>query len=214
MNPMKTKIDMQNWSRRDYYRYFGGFDDPFFGVVVNVDCTAAYTYCKKHDLSFFLYYMYESAKAVNMVENFRYRLVDGDIYLYDRVHPSTTVGRKDNTFGFALFEYTDTFETFAANAKEKIGEVQTYPGLRIEENASRVDVVHCTTIPWFSFTGAKHEKSIRCGESIPKFAYGKFFVQDGKKLMPVSINANHGLVDGYHVARYMELFQEGLNKDS
>lgn len=211
---MKTKIDTQNWSRRDYYTYFGAFDDPFFGVVVNVDCTAAYDYCRNHDVSFFLYYMYESIKAVNQVENFRYRLLDGEVYLFDRVHPSTTVGRHDNSFGFALFEYTDNFESFAANAKEKIAEVQTYPGLRIEENAMRVDVVHCTTVPWFSFTGVKHEKSILNGDSIPKFAYGKYFDHDGHKLLPVSINAHHGLVDGYHVAQYLELFQEGLNKGS
>jgi chloramphenicol O-acetyltransferase type A len=211
---MKTKIDIQNWSRKDYYTYFGSFDDPFFGVVVNVDCTAAYDYCKKHGVSFFLYYMYESIKAVNMVENFRLRLIDGEIYLFDLVHPSTTVGREDNSFGFALFEYKDTFEAFAINAKERIAEVQTYEGLRIEENTSRVDVVHCTTVPWFSFTGVKHEKSIRNGDSIPKFAYSKFFEQEGRKLLPVSINAHHGLVDGYHVARYLELFQEGLNRGS
>jgi chloramphenicol O-acetyltransferase type A len=209
---MKTRIDQNSWPRRDYYRYFGGFDDPFFGVVVNVDCTVAYDYCKKHEISFFLYYMYQSAKAVNQVENFRYRIIDGDIYLFDLVHPSTTVAREDNSFGFALFEYSDNFEAFSKNAKAQIAEVQTYSGLRIEENASRVDVVHCTTTPWFSFTGVKHEKSIRCGDSIPKFAFGKFYAQGGRKLMPVSINANHGLVDGYHVAKYLELFQEGLNK--
>lgn len=208
---MKTKIDQDSWPRRDYYRYFGSFDDPFFGVVVNVDCTAAYDYCKKQDISFFLYYMYHSAKATNQVENFRSRIIDGDIYLFDIVHPSTTVAREDHSFGFALFEYNDNFEALCANAKKQIAQVQTYTGLLIEENASRVDVVHCTTTPWFSFTGVKHEKSIRCGESIPKFAFGKFFEQQGKRLMPVSINAHHGLVDGYHVGQYLKLFQEGLN---
>jgi chloramphenicol O-acetyltransferase type A len=208
---MKTRIDQNSWPRRDYFRYFGGFDDPFFGVVVNVDCTAAYDYCKKHDVSFFLYYLYQSAKAVNQVENFRLRIIDGDIYLFDLVHPSTTVARQDNSFGFALFEYTDDFEAFCINAKKQIAEVQTYSGLHIEENVRRVDVVHCTTTPWFSFTGFKHEKSIRNGDSIPKFAFGKFFEQGGRKMMPVSINANHGLVDGYHVGKYLELFQEGLD---
>lgn len=211
---MKTRIDINSWSRKDYYLYFGSFDDPFFGVVVNVDCTAAYDYCKENDVSFFLYYMYQSIKAVNRVENFRYRIIDGQVYLFDVVHPSTTVARKDNSFGFALFEYSDSFGAFSINAKEKIAEVQTYSGLRIEENAQRVDVVHCTTVPWFSFTGVKHEKSIRCGESIPKFAYGKYFEQAGRRLLPVSINAHHGLVDGYHVARYLDLFQDGLDKGS
>ena len=211
---MKTKIDLATWPRRDYYNYFGSFDDPYFAVVVNVDCTTAYQYCKQNDASFFLYYMYQSIKAVNQVENFRYRIKDGEVYLFDRVHPSTTVGRKDHTFGFALFEYKDTFESFRLNAEKKIAEVETYQGLPVGENATRLDVIHCTTTPWFSFTGFKHEKNIRCGESIPKFAFGKFFESGRKKLLPVSVNVNHGLVDGYHVGRYLELFQEGLNMDS
>jgi chloramphenicol O-acetyltransferase type A len=208
---MKTKIDLNTWSRRDYYKYFGSCDDPFFGVVVNVDCTTAYDYCKKNDVSFFLYYMYESIKAINRVENFRYRILDGEVWIFDRVHASSTVGRKDHTFGFAFFDFTDDFTSFAENAEKKIAEVQEYPGLRINEN-TRLDVVHYTTLPWFSFSGFKHEKNIRCDESIPKLAFGKFFEFEGKKLMPHSINANHGLVDAYHIGKYLEFFQEGLNK--
>ena len=209
---MKTKIDLNNWPRRDYYKYFGSCDDPFFGVVVNADCTKAYDYCKKHDVSFFLYYMHESIKALNQVENFRYRIINGEIWLFDCVHASSTVGRKNHTFGFAFFDFTDDFASFAENAEKKIAEVQEYQGLKINEN-TRLDVVHYTTLPWFSFTGFKHEKNIRCEESIPKLAFGKFFESQGKKLMPHSINANHGLVDAYHISKYLEYFQEGLNKN-
>ena len=155
--------------------------------------------------------MHESIKALNRVENFRYRIIDGEIWVFDRVHASSTVGRKDHTFGFAFFEVTDDFASFAENAEKKIAEVQEYQGLRINEN-TRLDVVHYTTLPWFSFTGFKHEKNIRCEECIPKLAFGKFFETDGKKLMPHSINANHGLVDAYHIGKYLEYFQEGLNK--
>jgi chloramphenicol O-acetyltransferase type A len=209
---MRTKIDLEGWSRRDYYNYFGSFDDPYFGVVVNVDCTATYEHCKNQGLSFFLCYLYESIKALNQVENFRYRIIDGEVWLFDRVHASTTVGRKDGTFGFALLEYTGGFDRFRAEAEKKIAEVQQAPRLRTDdEDAKRLDIVHYTTLPWFSFTGFKHEKNIRCNESIPKIAFGGFFESGGRKLMPVSINANHGLLDAYHIAQYLELFQTGLN---
>ncbi len=209
---MKTKIDLKTWERREYFNYFGSCDDPYFGIVANVDCTIAYQTCKKHGYSFFVYYMFESIKALNRIENFRYRLIDGEVWLFDRVHASTTVGRSDNTFGFALFEYTENFEAFQKQAQEEIAEVQKSQGLRANDGAKMLDVIHCTTIPWISFTSVKHEKNISRNESIPKIAFGKFFEHGGKKLMPVSVNANHGLVDGYHVGKYFELFQEGLNK--
>jgi chloramphenicol O-acetyltransferase type A len=209
---MKTKIDLNTWPRRDYYNFFSSYDDPYFGVVVNVDCTKAYNYCKKHDISFFVYYTYESIKALNRVENFRYRIIDGEVWLFDRVHASPVIAREDHSFSFALFEYTGDFESFRTLAEKQIAEVKTYTGLPMAEGPRRLDVVHYTTVPWFSFTSFKHEKNIRCGESVPKIAFGKFFETGRKRLMPISINAHHGLVDGYHIGKYLEYFQEGLNK--
>ncbi|MDR2700307.1 MAG: chloramphenicol acetyltransferase [Nitrososphaerota archaeon] len=208
---MKTKINFQTWSRREYYEHFGSCDDPYFGVIPNVDCTFAYETCKRLGFSFFVYYMFESIKAVNQVENFRYRIIDKDIWLFDRVHASTTIGRPDNTFSFALFEYTEDFTVFQKNAKNQIEGVQKTRGLQVNDDARRFDVIHYTTLPWFSFTSFRHEKNFSYKESIPKIAFGKFFEYGSKKWLPVSVNANHGLVDGYHVSKYLEFFQTGLN---
>jgi chloramphenicol O-acetyltransferase type A len=155
--------------------------------------------------------MFESIKAINQIENFRYRLIDEDIWLFDRIHASTTIGRPDNSFGFALFEYTENFTTFQKNAEIQIAEVQKTCGLKVTDDAKRFDVIHYTTLPWFSFTSFRHEKNVNSKESIPKIAFGKFFEYNGKKMLPVSVNVNHGLADGYHVGKYLELFQKGLN---
>ena len=210
---MKTKVNFQTWSRREYFEHFGRCDDPYFGVTSNVDCTMAYESCKRLGCSFFVYYMFESIKAVNQIENFRYRLIDEDIWLFDRIHASTTIGRSDNSFGFALFEYTEDFEVFQKNAAAQIAQVQKTSGLKVNyEDAKRVDVIHYTTLPWFSFTSFRHEKNLGGKESIPKIAFGKFFEHENKKWLPISIHINHGLADGYHIGKYLELFQNGLNK--
>jgi len=209
---MKTRIDVQNWCRREYYEHFGKCDAPYFGVTVNVDCSVAYETCKRLGFSFFVYYTFESIKAINKIENFRYRIIDQDIWLFDSLHASTTVGRVDGSFGFALFEYVDDFQKFQKNAEAQIVEVQKTLGLRVNDDAKRLDVIHYTTLPWFSFTSFRHETNHSGKESIPKIAFGKFFEHNQKKWLPMSVNANHGLVDGYHIGKYLELFQEGLNK--
>ncbi|MCL2642727.1 MAG: CatA-like O-acetyltransferase [Candidatus Bathyarchaeota archaeon] len=209
---MKSKVDFQVWSRREYYEHFGLCDDPYFGVTSNVDCTVAYETCKRLGCSFFVYYMFESIKAVNQIENFRFRVIGEDVWLFDCIHASTTIGRLDNSFGFAFFEYTENFERFQKNAADQIALVQKTSGLKADADAKRVDVIHYTTLPWFSFTSFRHEKNLSSKESIPKIAFGKFFEHDGKKWLPVSVNVNHGLADGYHVGKYLDLFQKGLNK--
>jgi chloramphenicol O-acetyltransferase type A len=179
---MKVKVDLASWGRREYFEHFGaGCVDPFFGVTVNVDCSVAFEVCRRRGFSFFVYYMFVSLGAVNLVENFRYRLLEGEVWLFDRVHASTTVGRRDGSFGFALFEYIEDFGVFQKNAAEQIAGVQESVGLGADcEDAKRFDVVHCTVLPWFSFTSFRHEKRLTGQESIPKIAFGKFFERENK----------------------------------
>ena len=51
-------LDIDNWKRKDHFHFFRQFEEPFFGVTVNVDCTNAYNTAKSNGISFFLYYLY------------------------------------------------------------------------------------------------------------------------------------------------------------
>ncbi len=50
---MKTAIDLNNWIRKDHYLFFSQFEEPFYGITVSIDCTAAYQYAKENAISFF-----------------------------------------------------------------------------------------------------------------------------------------------------------------
>ena len=54
MNQIEKIIDIATWNRREHYEHFSAFDDPFFGVTVNVDCTRAYQEAKDKGVSFSL----------------------------------------------------------------------------------------------------------------------------------------------------------------
>ncbi|WP_262709726.1 CatA-like O-acetyltransferase [Pedobacter polaris] len=49
---MKQLLDLENWSRKDHFNFFNRFEEPFFGVVVDIDCTIAYDKCKKEGIGF------------------------------------------------------------------------------------------------------------------------------------------------------------------
>ena len=51
MNQIEKIIDIATWNRREHYEHFSAFDDPFFGVTVNVDCTRAYQEAKDKGVS-------------------------------------------------------------------------------------------------------------------------------------------------------------------
>ena len=81
------------------------FDDPFFGVTVNVDCTRAYQEAKDKGVSFSLLVLHRVVTAAAAVEEFRYRIEGDRVVCYDSLLPEATVGRADHTFSFAAFEY-------------------------------------------------------------------------------------------------------------
>ena len=92
---MKHLIDLETWPRREHFAFFSAFEEPFFGLVANVDCTTAQVEARRLGVSFFLYYLYHALEAANEVEAFRYRIENGQVYCYDRVHASATLGRTD-----------------------------------------------------------------------------------------------------------------------
>ena len=208
---MYKLLDIKNWNRREHFEFFGQFDEPFFGIVAEINCTNAYNFCKEHQIPFFLFYHYKSIIAVNRSEEFRYRIKDNGIIVYDTIHVTTTISRDDNTFAFSFIPFVQSFDEFSELARAEIRNVKTSEGLRINENSARLDVIHYSTVPWISFTGVTHARNFKFNDSVPKITFGRFSQKNNKKMMPVSINVHHGLMDGYHVGQYLELFEQLIN---
>jgi chloramphenicol O-acetyltransferase type A len=205
---MKTKINLDTWYRKSHFEFFNSFDEPFFGANVNVDVTIAYKNAKEQGVSFFLYYLHLILKAANSIENFKYRVQDGEVYLYDIVHASTTISRPDTTFGFSYIDYHPDFTEFVTAAQPEIKRVQAGTGLELRPV---FNVLHVSAIPWVNFTGLTHARNFAFEDSMPKISLGKVTQQDGKLLMPVSITVHHGFIDGRQLGEYIDLFQQLLN---
>jgi chloramphenicol O-acetyltransferase type A len=207
---MKRLLNINNWERKDHYHFFKQFEEPFFGVCVNIDCTIAYAKAKELTTSFFLYYLYQSLAAANQIEPFRYRISNEEVLIYDAVNASPTINRPDGTFGFSYIDYYPTFNAFVIAAKKEIDRVQNSTGL--VPAISGENVIHYSSVPWISFTSLSHARAFSFKDSCPKITFGKIVEADGKKQMPVSIHVHHALMDGFHVGQYIDRFQTLMNQ--
>ena len=207
---MKHLIDLETWPRREHFAFFSALEEPFFGLTAHVDCTAAQAEAKRLGVSFFLYYLYHALEAANEVEAFRYRIESGQVYCYDRIHASATLGRPDHTFAFSFIEQHDTLAGFIAAAEVEIAAVQASTGLRLSDATARPDVVHCSALPWVRFTALSHARSFSHPDSCPKISFGQVFSEGDTRHMPVSVNLHHGLGDGYHAGLFLAAFQRRL----
>ena len=206
-------INIESWNRKEHFEFFSRMASPYFGITTEVDCTIAYDNAKENGNSFFAHYLHKSMIAVNSVEELRLRIVDNKVALFEKINAGATVGRADGTFGFIFVNFSDDFETFNKELQNEIQTVLNSTGLRLNDDDIKKDLIRHSTIPWNSFTGLLHPTNFDRTESVPKITFGKFSIREGKKYLPVSIEAHHGLVDGFHLAKYLSEFQRQLDKE-
>ena len=119
MNQIEKVIDIATWNRKEHFEHFSAFDDPFFGVTVNVDCTRAYREAKDKGISFSLLVLHRIITAAAKVEEFRYRIEGDRVVCYDSLLPEATVGRADHTFSLLLLNMTRTNSSLSVKRKLK-----------------------------------------------------------------------------------------------
>ena len=207
---MKEKIDINAWLRKDHFNFFNTFDEPFFGLTVEIDCTATYQEAKANGVSFFLLYLHKSLVAANQIENFKYRIINGEVWNYKVVNAAATINRPNGTFGFGYFDYLENFNDFSAEANREIEKVKATSGLI--PSSSGENVIHYSALPWLNFTSMSHARNYSYKDSCPKISFGRVRDEGNKKIMPVSIHVNHALMDGFHVAQFVDVYQQWLSQ--
>jgi len=206
---MRQKLDIETWARKEHFNFFKTFDEPFYGVCVSVDCTAAYKFAKQNKCSFYLYTLYNALAAAQLIEPFRLRIEDDEVFIYDRIHAASTVARGNGTFGFGYIDYYPLFEEFLVNANREVERVQNSTLL---DKATRWDLIRFSSLPWIDFTSLSHARMFSFEDSAPSISFGKMTEKDGKRPMPMSVHVHHALVDGVHIGQYIDCFQELMNK--
>lgn len=209
MSLMAGYLDVSSWARREVFEFFVGFDKPYFNICTRLDITNLLSLLRNRpDVSVMLAYHYFALRMANEIEPFRYRLREGRVFVHDMIHGGTTVMLPNENFTLAYFEYDPDFETFINGADRAVKEVQAGDGA-FRPN-TRDDMIHCTTLPWVSFTSFSHARNWAREDSVPKIAFGKFVKEDDRTLLPFSVEVHHALMDGLHVGRYVSRMEKAL----
>jgi chloramphenicol O-acetyltransferase type A len=178
-------------------------------MCVNVDLTRFYPYLKGHGVSFTAAIIYVISRAANSVPEFRYRMRDGEIVEHEIVSPSVTILVDNDLFTFCTIDYCQDFDEFASKAARLIASVKDHPTLK--DPPGRDDLLYMTAIPWVSFTSFTHPMKLHPTDSIPRFAWGKYFEEGGILKMPLSVQGHHALMDGIHMSKLYIQVQDYLH---
>lgn len=202
-----VRIEVDTWDRRELFRLFSAFDEPFHGVCVRVDCTRTYQFAKQRHISVFLSMVHRALTASQRVENFMTRIVDGEVWRYATIHGGSAIGRANGTIGFGHYPYQRDLLDFVRDSSLEVARVKSRNDL---ERYADQDLIRFSVLPWLDFTSVSHARHLADGHSAPLITFGKITEAGGKFTMPVSIHAHHALADGLHVAQFIEHFERFL----
>jgi len=206
---MWQSFNVENWGRQKAFDFYKNFDDPYFNLTVNVDVTKLLSNCKKNKQSFFLTTLHTALIAVNAVDNFKMRFYGNGVKIYDVIHGGSTLFYDDESFGFGYYDFCESRNEFIVKSQKIIAEANAQKSFNPSEG--RDDLIYFSALPWVSFTSFKHAQDKLINASIPRITFGKYFAKNDIYMMPVNIEVNHALMDGYHVGLFVKHFQKELD---
>lgn len=201
------KVDIESWARKNTYKFYKDFDDPYFNFTSNLKVSGLYKEAKENNYSFFLLTMWYCLKAANSIHNFKLRIENEDLIIYDKIDGGSTVLYDDDSFGFAYYNYTSVKRDFIEKSQLEIEKRKEEKSFIPNMDGQMSNLIYFSSIPWFSFSSTKHAQDKSINRSIPRITIGKYYELNGNLLLPMSVEANHALMDGLHLGQFFQAFE-------
>ena len=208
---MTKEIDITNWDRRESYELFKEFEDPFFGLQVELDVTLFWTYCKFQGLGIHHSLLYAVVKTANSYAPMKLRRRGEGVVELDQTHIGCSVLKTGTEgFTFAYYPWKDGLSVAEFDAQSRPFTQESAAGAVMDPRHHQDDIIYGTTLPWVSFSGFKHARKAGT-HSIPRIVIGKMYERDGCKLLPFHLEVDHALMDGFHASQYLLRLQASLD---
>ena len=204
---MKKIISLENHPRRTHFEYFNSLAFPYMGMTAEVDVTNPIRFAKIRNASTFLAILWCASRAANGVPELRQRIENGQIVEYDHCLTGHTVALPDRTFCNCTTDSRHEAGDFLIHAARLQEEAKLHPGFVNKDEDEEAGMIFTSCVPWVAFTQVIQPAPIPA-DCHPRIVFGKYIHRDGRVYMPLHIQCNHALVDGWHISEFYRLFQE------
>lgn len=212
--PVFTPIDLHTWKRGQMFYYFAKMAPTGYSLTVEVDVTRMKAALDAAGLKFFPAYLWLVTRTLNRQQEFRIAEKDGQIGCYDFLTPLyANFHEDDQTFSLMWTEYDDDFSAFYEaylHNQQQYGRnhgVLAQPQTPPPPNAYTVSCV-----PWISFEHFAVHSYENKPYYFPSVEAGKFTLENGRLMMPLSITCHHAAADGWHVKCFLEQLQADADR--
>jgi chloramphenicol O-acetyltransferase type A len=200
---------IDSYYRQTVFDFFRNYRNPFYAITFELDMTELKAFCSARSWSIYRNLCYFFARAMQPIEDFRYRVRGDRIVLYDTLEVASTLPAPDGLFSFAYLGYHPDVAQFNRLAEEL--EAPTRAEVTLDQPEDTNHILF-TAIPGVRFTGLTHATPEDTLDGRPRVAFGRYTEQSGRLVVPVGIEVNHIFVDGNALGALVEGAQREFNQ--
>lgn len=202
-----TKVDLDTWNRGKLFQSYIDHMRIVMSLTVDMDVTKLLIFCKTHHLKFYPAMIWVVSKVVNAHDEFKYSWDDdGNLIQWDFISPSYVDFHKaDENFTKLVTPFSeDLFEFHARFIRDQ----ETYRDQRAFVANQPPNFFDVSCLPWVRY---KHFDVHVFDEGkflAPVVTWGKYELEHGSYIMPLTMNIHHAVADGFHLSRFFTEVQD------
>ncbi len=201
-------INFENFERKDLFKLYTTDLKIVMNLTVEMDVTNLVNFVKQNGYKFYPCMIWVVSKIVNSRDEFKYAKKDGKLILWDYISPSfTDFNQETQKFNKFVSEYSSDFKTFYNTCQSDREKYKNVVGF-VENQPENVFDITC--LPWVYYKNfTMHIETEQ--RFFPVVSWGKYVLENGRYKMPVTIDFNHAVGDGYHASRFFNELQDFIS---
>ncbi|WP_329384233.1 type A chloramphenicol O-acetyltransferase [Anaerofustis butyriciformans] len=203
------KININNWNRKEYFEHYFSNIPCTYSMTIKLDITKI----KSKNIKLYPTMLYYITNIVNKHDEFKTAFNEnGELGIYDEMIPCYTIFHKDTkTFSNIWTRYTSNINDFYAEYENDLKQYGNKKELNAKSNTPS-NTFNVSMIPWTTFESFNLNLQKGYTYLSPIFTLGKYYKEDDKFLIPLSIQVHHAICDGFHVCQFLNELQDLINK--
>lgn len=206
-------INIEEYYRKGVFKHFSEDCKCSTSMTARVDVTKLVEYSKRTGTKFYLNFLYILSKVLNSRDDYRmcYLWQTNELICYDQINPTQYVFHEDTETCTPVYTtYYEDYKTFYDNALKDVEEAKLTREYR-QDAANHPNWFDASYISWLSYDSLNIELPDGYLFFAPIINWGKYRIENGRYMMPVSVRMNHAIADGYLIAKVYMLLEKEID---
>lgn len=196
-----TIIDLGSWPRAALFDHFIDQVRCVMSLTADLDLTLLLPVLRRARVKFYPAMLWIVSTVINRREEFRCSLdAEGRLVLWDAVWPYYAhFHPEDESFVKLVTPYSEDFTAFYARFQADADRYASHRGFALSPPPNVFDV---SCLPWVRYRSFDMHVFDEGTYLPPVVTWGRYQEENGRTVMPLSMNIHHAVADGFHLSRF------------